>query len=173
MLTRMRRNGILAIWASSTNNPLSLNHHHCPRCLCTLLITVTNGQHQQRHITVRHHPQQAWHAPTQQKQCNNATSPPSAHKRAPGAHNSATSLSAIWQTTNDDISHRSSSSSQVSLSKKLSQEKLHKVRGQSDMCHTSVNFTPVFPWQQMGGKFSHRLVSRLSYLLYTSMPRIF
>ena len=53
------------------------------------------------------------------------------------------------------------------LSKKRSQEKSHKVRGQSDMCHTSVIFTPVFPWQQMGGKFSRRLVSTLSYLLYT------
>ena len=53
------------------------------------------------------------------------------------------------------------------LSKKRSQEKLHKVRGQSDMCHTSVIFMPVFPWQQMGGKFSRRLVSTLSYLLYT------
>ena len=61
----------------------------------------------------------------------------------------------------------------VTLSKKQSQEKSHKVRGQSDMCHTSVIFTPVFPWHQMGGKFSRRLVSTLSYLLYTSMPRIF
>ena len=41
------------------------------------------------------------------------------------------------------------------------------------MCHTSVNFTPVFPWQQMGGKFSHRLVSTLLYLLYTHLCQDF
>ena len=72
MLTGMRQNGILAIWASSTNNPHSLNHHHCPQCLSTLLIAVTNGQHQQQHITARHHPQRAC-MPQHSK--NNATTP--------------------------------------------------------------------------------------------------
>ena len=52
--------------------------------------------------------------PTQQQQCSNATSPPSAHKWVPGAHNGATSLPAMWQLTNDDISNHSSSLSQVS-----------------------------------------------------------
>ena len=35
------------------------------------------------------------------------------------------------------------------------------------MCHTSLIFTPAFPWHQMRDKFSCRLVSTLSYLLYT------
>jgi hypothetical protein len=52
----------------------------------------------------------------------------------------------------------------VKLSKKRSQA---KSRGQSDLCHTSVIFMPAFPWHQMGGEVSHRLVSTLSYLLYT------
>ena len=37
------------------------------------------------------------------------------------------------------------------------------------MCHTSVIFMPAFPWHQMGGKFSHKLVSTLSYLSYTCL----
>ena len=61
----------------------------------------------------------------------------------------------------------------VMLSKKWSQEKSYKVRGQSDMCHTSVIFTPAFPWHHMGGKFSCRLVSTLSYLLYTCLCQEF
>jgi len=59
--------------------------------------------------------------------------------------------------------------SEVTLSKKPSQEKLYEVRGQSDMCHTSVIFMLAFPWHQMGGKFSCKLVSTLSYLLYTCL----
>jgi len=59
------------------------------------------------------------------------------------------------------------------LSKKWSQEKSYEVRGQSDMCHTSVMFMPAFPWHQMGGKFSHRLVSTLSYILYTCLCQEF
>jgi len=55
------------------------------------------------------------------------------------------------------------------LSKKRSQEKSYEVRGQSDVCHTSVIFMPAFPWHQMGGKFSRKLVSTLSYLLYTCL----
>jgi len=58
---------------------------------------------------------------------------------------------------------------QVTLSKKWSQGKSYEVRGQSDMCHTSVIFMPAFPWHQMGGKFSRKLVSTLSYLLYTCL----
>jgi len=57
----------------------------------------------------------------------------------------------------------------VTLSKKRSQEKSYEVRGQSDVCHTSVIFMPAFPWHQMGGKFSHKLVSTLSYLLCTCL----
>jgi len=64
-------------------------------------------------------------------------------------------------------------SSVVTLSKKWSQEKSYKVRGQSDVCHTSVMFTPAFPWHQMGGEFSHRLVSTLSYILYTCLCQEF
>jgi len=34
-------------------------------------------------------------------------------------------------------------------------------------------FTPAFPWHQMGGEFSHRLVSTLSYILYTCLCQEF
>ena len=51
--------------------------------------------------------------------------------------------------------------SKVTLRKKRSQEKSYEVR--------SVIFMPAFPWHQMGGKFSHKLVSTLSYLLYTCL----
>jgi len=61
----------------------------------------------------------------------------------------------------------------MTLSKKRSQEKSYEVRGQSDVCHTSVMFTPAFPWHQMGGEFSHRLVSTLSYILYTCLCQEF
>ena len=114
----MRRNGILAeslfvdnvqIERYQQTTPLSLNHR--PRRPPTSLITATNGQHQQRRKAVRHRPQ---HAPTHQQRRSNATSPPAARKRAPGAHNAAMSLPATWQTTNDDISRHSSSLSQVS-----------------------------------------------------------
>jgi len=57
----------------------------------------------------------------------------------------------------------------ITLSKKRSQEESYEVRGQSDVCHTSVIFMPAFPWYQMGGKFSRKLVSTLSYLLYTCL----
>jgi hypothetical protein len=68
-----------------------------------------------------------------------------------------------------------SSASFLSLSKKQSQAKSYKVRGQSDIYHTSVNFMPAFPWHQMRGEFSHKSVSALSYILvlHIAMPRIF
>ena len=59
------------------------------------------------------------------------------------------------------------------LSKKQSQEKSYKVRDQSDVCHTTVMFMPAFPWHQMGGEFSYRLVSTLSYILYTCLCQEF
>jgi len=63
--------------------------------------------------------------------------------------------------------------SPFTLSKKRSQEKSYEVRGQSDVCHTSVMFMPAFPWHQMGGEFSHRLVSTLSYILHTCLCQEF
>ena len=68
-----------------------------------------------------------------------------------------------------DLDNIRAGSTPLSLSKKRSQEKSYEVRGQSDVCHTSVNFMPAFPWHQMGGKFSRKLVSTLSYLLYTCL----
>ena len=61
----------------------------------------------------------------------------------------------------------------VTLSKKRSQEKSYKVRSQSDMCQTSVILMPTFPWHQMGSKSHHKLVSTLSYLLYTCLCQEF
>ena len=95
------------IWASSTNNPTLSQPSPSSTRLPTSLTTVTNGHDQPRRVTARHRPQQSQHDPKEQKRRSNATSPPTARKRAPGAlHRCATSLSATWQTMNDDISRR-------------------------------------------------------------------
>ena len=89
------------------------NHHHCPQCLPTSLTTVTNGHHQPQRIAWTL-PQQLWHTPrakmTQQCYITTQSSQTSTWK----IHNSAMSLSVMWQTMNDNISHCSSSSFQVS-----------------------------------------------------------